>query len=796
MHLSPIPRFFVRWIIRGVLVALFIGVPATVLYLREVGLGFGFKEQIAAALSGPAYQVKIGRLSLDPFKGLIAQGIEVRDTKDESRSLAQVERVVVSVNFSDLLARRVSIDHIELDKTDVSIPLAGNEQTRLNLTGVSAQLLFLADQLRISYFEGNVEGVRVLISGLLQNPKSFHLEHHTGQPGKTESGTMAGNIFEKLAELKFPGAKPELHVEVSGDLADIKSLQLSPVTFRSGPIVAPQWRIEGVEAEMEYSDGILSVGRLAVYDRGGEMLVSARWREGKLNFEITSSIQPASFIDLFPKDSPVRELKFEEAPQFEASGEVSFASSKPLYNVTGALRLGKFVCKGIQFDALSGDFASRDGKVFVRGAHILAEGGEIKADVLIAPDDFRLRLTNTIAPTVLAPLMGKNERTFLGMMEFRDRPYMELSVQGTKPDFAAITGQGSMKLGRTSMRDSWIDRAEAKIEIADRAVTYSNMTVVRGKGVGTGTFIYDFGGKRIVLKDVDSTLSPVEVLMWADPKIADAVRPYRFRQSPKVRAEGMIHMIDPKKNDLRLNVLAEGGIDYDLLNRTLRFGRTTADVNVLGTKVYANVKSAKLMGGDVGVKAVISADASDPTFGAEMDVRRVDFAQLTKLYFNYDSSKGVGSGKFKFNARFGQEGKMRGEGNLLVEDGQVFAIPILGPLSEIINKIIPGAGFQTAKVATADFKVGDEKISTKNMAIEGAGFSLLGYGDIFFMRDKMDMSVRINARGIPGIVLFPVSKLFEYVSTGSVSKPEWRPKIIPRFGNDNDENEKRPPGGA
>jgi hypothetical protein len=79
--------------------------------------------------------------------------------------------------------------------------------------------------------------------------------------------------------------------------------------------------------------------------------------------------------------------------------------------------------------------------------------------------------------------------------------------------------------------------------------------------------------------------------------------------------------------------------------------------------------------------------------------------------------------------------------------------------------------------------VGDEKINTKNLKVEGAGFSLYGYGDIFFVRDKMDMSVRINARGIPGLVLFPVSKLFEYVSTGSVSKPVWRPKIIPRFGS-------------
>ena len=45
---------------------------------------------------------------------------------------------------------------------------------------------------------------------------------------------------------------------------------------------------------------------------------------------------------------------------------------------------------------------------------------------------------------------------------------------------------------------------------------------------------------------------------------------------------------------------------------------------------------------------------------------------------------------------------------------------------------------------------------------------------------NLDLSVRINAKGIPGLVLFPVSKLFEYVSTGTVSDPEWLPKIIPK----------------
>jgi hypothetical protein len=332
------------------------------------------------------------------------------------------------------------------------------------------------------------------------------------------------------------------------------------------------------------------------------------------------------------------------------------------------------------------------------------------------------------------------------------------------------------------MRGSTLDWGQSKLEIADRAITYRDFSLGRGKATGKGTVVYDFAGQQVRLEDVESTMPPVDVMMWIDPKIADVIKPYRFRQPPHVQADGMIHLKDPKKNNLHLAIHSDAGLDYDLLERTLKFGRTQANVDISGTKVIADIKSAELMEGNVSVDAVVSTDPAEPTFGAQIDVRRVNFAQLTKLYFDYEDSLGVASGNFKFTARMGQEQQMRGEGSLRVEDGRVFAIPILGPLSDIINKIIPGAGFQTARLATADFTVGDEKISTKNLKVEGAGFSLYGNGDIYFVADKMNMSVRLNARGVPGLVLFPVSKLFEYVSTGSVSKPEWRPKIIPRFG--------------
>ena len=782
MHLPPIPRFFVRWTIRLFLFLLFICLPAAIIYFREIGISDEWKERVAAALSGEGFQTQIGRLAIDPFKGLVAENVVVRETSEEHRDFARLEHLVVSLNLADLLSGHVTIDQLQLDETDVSIPLGRQpDSARLEVDDVSAELSLVGDQLRIGSLEGRVQGIRFVISGLLRNPRAFH--HKDAQDPSDQRSRLVSQVVSRISSLKYPGQPPELSLKVNGDLADLSTVQVSPILLRSGPIIAPNWRVEGLDVEAAYTNRALSIKRFRLRGREGALNLTAHWQNSVLDFEASSTLTLEPFARLIPENSPLEDFKFASRPQLEASGQITHASSSLQYNVTGSAQLGKFSFRGVDFDAFSTDFAATNGKIFLRDTKLRAAGGEIGASLLFAPDDFRARLSSTIAPTAFAPLLGKKERDVIKLLNFRDAPFVQLELRGPKPEFAAITGTGFVRLGRTSMRGSTLDWGQSQIEIADSAITYKDFSLGRGKAVGKGTFVYDFGGKQVILRDIESTMPPVDVMMWIDPKIAETIKPYRFRQPPRVRAEGVVDLkIPPQKNDLHLAIQSESGLDYDLLERTLKFGRTNANVDITGTKVIADIKSAELMEGDVGVNAVVSFDPADPTFGAKIDIRRVNFEQLTKLYFNYDDSRGVASGNFKFTARMGQEQQMRGDGSIRVEEGRVFAIPILGPLSEIVNKIIPGAGFQTARLATADFTVGDEKITTKNLKVEGAGFSLFGSGDIYFVADKMNMSVRLNARGLPGLVLFPVSKLFEYVGTGSLSKPEWRPKIIPRFG--------------
>ncbi len=124
---------------------------------------------------------------------------------------------------------------------------------------------------------------------------------------------------------------------------------------------------------------------------------------------------------------------------------------------------------------------------------------------------------------------------------------------------------------------------------------------------------------------------------------------------------------------------------------------------------------------------------------------------------------------------------MEGEGELTVTDGNVFSIPFLGPLSGVLDSIVPGMGHSVARHAATRFSISGGVISTEDFVVQGNGFSMIGNGRLHFLDDKMDFDMRINAQGLPGILLFPVSKLFEYTADQKLSKPVWRLKIVPRL---------------
>ena len=149
-------------------------------------------------------------------------------------------------------------------------------------------------------------------------------------------------------------------------------------------------------------------------------------------------------------------------------------------------------------------------------------------------------------------------------------------------------------------------------------------------------------------------------------------------------------------------------------------------------------------------------------------MKKADFPSLTDLYFKY-KTEGALSGTFDFGGIGADQHAMHGAGKIEVTNGDVFAIPVFGPLSGLVNKIFPAraTAWRTKRARPSRSRRGHS-----HRRFQSLGQTLRDarpWGPPF-RREILDFDIRIDAEG-PGVLLTPVYKLFEYKGEGSLAKP-------------------------
>jgi hypothetical protein len=127
------------------------------------------------------------------------------------------------------------------------------------------------------------------------------------------------------------------------------------------------------------------------------------------------------------------------------------------------------------------------------------------------------------------------------------------------------------------------------------------------------------------------------------------------------------------------------------------------------------------------------------------------------------------------------EGKletMSGNGLAALEHSVLFSAPVLGPLSGLIAAVLNDrqAGHERARDAFLTFKIKDGILYTKDFHTSTTSLVFAGDGWVDLKQRLLDANVRVNARGLLGLVTLPLrpfSGLFQFHGTGPLSSPEW-----------------------
>lgn len=520
------------------------------------------------------------------------------------------------------------------------------------------------------------------------------------------------------------------------------------------------------------------------------------------------------------------------------------AGPKRPVEATGKVKFGMFTTRGEVFDGMTASFGVTPGGYYIRDAMLRHKTGTLSLQAMLQQlEGFKYRAVLKMDPHAFLPFAtAEAARDWIQRFEFSETStiYADFSGTGSDASLAACLNRGRLDLREFKFRGIEFESWSADVEFFNRKQIFHNVVVVPRHGqAAADEVLVDLESRSVRLSKVRGKLDPIPVTSCFARVTAEALAKYRFGPDTEVDLDGTIGFVSQELTDFTVSFKSpESPVNYPLFQRDLaihgasgRFhikngnlaysvnGRlyggpmqATGDVllgaghrgfnakvqaaefrhSVLGKdlplrNLHATIVStsertpydisATVLGGSMTLKGELE---SHDQFDGELQVSGIDFQQFASIYAPGNESEGDITGHFNYTGQLGNWKKLKGTGVMIIVNGNLYAIPVLGPLTPLLGAVLPGqfGGYNVAREANCNFSVADGVISTSDFEALTSAFRIVASGTANFIEDEIDFTAQARVRGLPGLVLRPVSELLEFKGEGSLAKPAWRPHYL------------------
>ncbi|MBL9129537.1 MAG: hypothetical protein JNL97_17935, partial [Verrucomicrobiales bacterium] len=462
---------------------------------------------------------------------------------------------------------------------------------------------------------------------------------------------------------------------------------------------------------------------------------------------------------------------------------------KPTVAVDGRLRVGAGSFKGIPFDQAISTI-SFDGSTW-RLPDLRTRRPEGAQEIAVEYNEdtreYRIDARGRVLPPVLKPVLGTQSGEILDLFEFKEGVEAAVSVWGPWTEGTSQSIRGSMVASNFTFRSQPFDRLDATVSYTNRYMVASPVRLIRPEGEATADGVgYDFAEDRLWLTNAVSTMEPRVAAAAISPSFPAKLEHYRFATPPRVTANGTLK---PKDT-------ASAQLDFTVRGGPFEFWRLRAETlesDLLwrgNTLVLTNIGGRFFDGTLAGNAWFDLADPTDGPYRFEAQIRQAELGPL--LRHATAGRTNVASGSFDLDlnidsARTADLHSWNGSGHAILRDGLLWDAPIFGFASPILNAVVPGLGNNRARAAEATFTLTNSLIHSRDLTIECPPAKL-------FYRGTLDFEQNVNAKveaqvlgnftpmgPLFGLILRPLTKLFEFRAAGTLSDVKVEPLYVPKF---------------
>ena len=595
-------------------------------YGYSTGLGRHWRSLLEKEFARYGLYIDIGKITLDPFRGLIARDVQIFNNEQEENLLAEINQVSLDVNYGNLFQHEPALNSVDLSGATLMVPLnfRSPQSGKLRVTDFHARIYLFPGRIEVRQASAELYGIRINAAATLIHPRNIStavalVANDPDPPDATLK--FVATLVHELRRMRYP-EPATLSFSFQMDLLNPRDWRINDGNLAAADVKKDGAEVKDLAAKFSFENERFSLRSLHATDSRGELFALGTWdvATGEKKFQIRSSLDLAQLLRDEPGFDWLREWEFTQPPELELEGAF-LRNWEP--QIIGKLNLEQFSVRGVQFQGLRAEFSRQGESWMASNVELTHRTGTVTGELIDRPQEFRLRLHSALNPKAITTLLPNTFLPLLSDWDFQAPPVVQLDLAGTSPEFRRLSGNGQCWLGRTRFRGVFMNSGSGTLRLKPWQISVENVRISRDEGVATGSFVLNRRTKKLTQLDAQAHLQPTAMAAWFEPSLLPLLDHLQFPQAPD---------LDLKSNDqngppeFSMHIAADSGLVFRCGLLEVPLASASADLRTKQGKIELAIPDARIGEGQCSVN--LQQASPNSTFDCEITFNRVSLSDL------------------------------------------------------------------------------------------------------------------------------------------------------------------------
>ena len=339
---------------------------------------------------------------------------------------------------------------------------------------------------------------------------------------------------------------------------------------------------------------------------------------------------------------------------------------------------------------------------------------------------------------VTRQLLDTNVQRGFDFVSLSQPPVLDIELWGRFHKHEELGAKAKIAVTNFSFRGQHVDGLQADLFYTNKTLLVTRAHAQRGRENASADLLFaDFPNQKLYITNGFSTFDPMVIVRCIGPHVSKVMEPYRFDLPPAGRVNGIIPLRREKDADLHFEVIG-GPFHWWKFN----LPQIAGNVDWVDEQLSLSNIRCDFYGGRATGQAFFdfaSRNGADYHFAFSVTNSLLE-KLMADLAPRTNSLEGLLSGELVVtHASTMKTNDIDGYGKVQLKEGLIWAIPLFGAFSPVLDSVNPGLGSSRASSGIGNFTITNGIIHSDDLEIRSPAMRLQ-------YRGAVALDGRVNAR--------------------------------------------------